>query len=42
MWYGKNFIFYLFYLFKGYVIVKDFFIKEELELCKKVIERFVD
>lgn len=28
--------------FKGYVIVKDFFTKEELEPCKKAIERFVD
>lgn len=26
----------------GYVIVKDFFTKEELEPCKKAIERFVD
>lgn len=38
----KNEIFHPFYSFKGYVIVKDFFSKEELEPCKKAIERFVD
>lgn len=41
-WYGENLIFHPFYSFKGYVIVKDFFTKEELEPCKKAIERFVD
>ncbi|XP_062576223.1 uncharacterized protein LOC134238116, partial [Saccostrea cucullata] len=30
------------YFEDGYVIVKDFFTKEELEPCRKAIERFVD
>lgn len=30
------------FLIQGYVIVKDFFTAEELEPCKKAIDRFVD